>query len=449
MSDPKALGAEIHMHYPPNQQDDDFIDLFGIAQVLWQQKWLVAAVTAVAVAIAALALVLMTPTYKAEIFLRPPLDSQITQLNDTNLVQFTKEQAFYSVTDELQSFKNQRAIFDAVKSGFLHKQTDDETNWDNIFVDKFASSISTNISRVDEKKGNFDVNARLTFSHWNPELVATVANALADSALENARLAALVEIKGIATSKLDTLNASLQQQLTLQQNINKDEIIRLSEADKLNRQELRDKIAAVKDTAAKERQDEIQRLEEAFKIAARLNIEEPTSLSLWSQRSSGSTASVAVTTDVSDNSEPIYLRGTRALGAELEVLKARSSDDYATPELRGLEQELQLLENNRRAEQLAQRTDFAPYIPNIDEIRAEIAQLEGVLAHSYDSVALARIDQRAIVPTRPESPRKALTLALALILGGFLGCAIALIRNAAANRRAPRQLEELMPPLSE
>ncbi|MFT6286171.1 MAG: LPS O-antigen subunit length determinant protein (WzzB/FepE family) [Alcanivorax sp.] len=448
MSSGKELDAEIHMHYPPNEQDDDSIDLFGLVETLWQQKWLVIAVTTLAGAIAVAAIMLMTPSYQAEVHLRPPLANQIADINSSSLIKLTKESALYRVADELGSSATQRTVFEVIKNDFSPDLPASKDDWDNIFIAKFTKYIRVDIGRVDERKSTFDVNAKLAFSHWNQEFVATTTNALADTALENARVAVVDEIKGIATSKLNALNARLQQQLTLQQTISQDEISRLGEEDQFKKLELLDRINGVKDTANIETEDEIRRLEEAHSIAKQLGIKEPTSMRLLSQQGSGSNASVAVSTDVSASGEPNYMRGTRALEAELDALKARDSNDFATPELRRLQEQLRLLDNNRRSEQLLARKDFGPYVAGITAIRTEMAQLEGILAQTYDDLALARIDQRAIAPAKPKSQRKAMTLALALILGGFLGCAIALIRNAVANRRAGQQ-SELMPPPGE
>ncbi|MFT6955265.1 MAG: chain length determinant protein (polysaccharide antigen chain regulator) [Halieaceae bacterium] len=448
MSSGKELDAEIHMHYPPTEQDDDFIDLFGLVETVWQQKWLVIAITTLTGAIAVAAITWMTPSYQAEVHLRPPLASQIADINSSSLIQITNEAALYRVADELRSLATQRTVFEVVKNDFSQEPPEDQDNWDIIFADKFTQNISVNIGRVDVRKGAFDIYANLAFKHWNPEFVAATTNALADQSLEDARLAIVNEVKGIATSKLNALNARLQQQLILQQTISQDEISRLGEEDQFKKLELLDRINGVKDTANIEAEDEIRRLEESHSIAKQLGIKEPTSMRLLSQQGSGSNASVAVSTDVSESSEPNYMRGTRALEAEFDALRARDSNDFATPELRGLQEQLRLLDNNRRSEQLAARKDFGPYVAGITAIRTEMAQLEGILAQSYDDLVLARIDQRAIAPAQPESPRKVMTLALALILGGFLGCAIALIRNAVANRRAGQQ-SELMPPPGE
>ena len=340
-----------------------------------------------------LALILATPSYKAELHIRPPLTNQVADINSSSLIQITNEEALYRVADELRTLATQRTVFEVVKNDFPQEPPKDQDNWGIIFAEAFAQSISVNIGRVDERKGAFDIYANLAFKHWNPEFVAATTNALADQALEDTRLAIVSEVKGIATAKLNALNAlnaSLQQQLVLQQTISQDEISRLREADQLARLELLDRITIIKATAVMNVQDEITRLEEAYSIAKRLGIDDLRSLSLLSEQGSEPIDSVGVSTEVSESEKLIYMRGTRALGAEIEALKSRDSNDFATPELGGLEERFRLLDNNRRSEQLAARKDFGPYVAGIEAIRGEMTQLEGVLAQTYDDVALAR-----------------------------------------------------------
>lgn len=125
----------------------------------------------------------------------------------------------------------------------------------------------------------------------------------------------------------------------------------------------------------------------------------------------------------------------------MAVLKARKSDDQQIAELRGLEKELKLLESNREIETLKARESFEPFVVGAAALREEISKLEGLLAQDYENVSLMRVDQFAMVPTKPIKPRKSLILAAAVVAGGMLGVLVALIRNAAAARRE-RVVEE-------
>jgi LPS O-antigen subunit length determinant protein (WzzB/FepE family) len=215
-----------------------------------------------------------------------------------------------------------------------------------------------------------------------------------------------------------------------------DEVARLREEEQVKRLQLQDQIAALRDTAAKERADEIARLEEALKLAKSLGIDEPTSLTVLSRRQSEPGGAVSVTADLSAGKDPDYLRGTRILEAELSALRLRKSDDQNITLLRGLEEQLALLDNNRQVEVLESRKDYAAFTESADELRSQISQLEFLLAADYSTFALIRVDQRAMVPTYPIKPRKMLILAAAIVAGGMLGVLVALIRNVSLSRRS-------------
>ena len=147
---------------------------------------------------------------------------------------------------------------------------------------------------------------------------------------------------------------------------------------------------------------------------------------------------MAVTADLSAGKDPDYLKGTRFLEAELTALRSRKSNDQNITLLRGLEEKLALLDNNRQVEILESRKDYTAFTGSADALRSQISQLEALIVKDYSTVALMRVDQQGMVPTRPTKPRKMLILAVAIVVGGMLGVLVALIRNAVLSRRASR-----------
>ena len=75
---------------------------------------------------------------------------------------------------------------------------------------------------------------------------------------------------------------------------------------------------------------------------------------------------------------------------------------------------------------------------DFDEAREEAARLRSLQVDA-SNLKLVSIDQLAVEPLRPIKPKKALILALGLVLGGMLGLFIALIRNMV--RRKPDMLD--------
>lgn len=148
------------------------------------------------------------------------------------------------------------------------------------------------------------------------------------------------------------------------------------------------KIEILRESAIKRREDRIAHLQEALVVARAVGQQEP-------QVVPGRIASDGDLSAFVDGSL-LYMHGARAIQTELEVLKGRKSDDPYISELRGLQDQLQFL--------------------------------KGIKA-SPDNVAVFTLDSTAQVPETPVKPKKALILALGVVLGGMLGLFVALVRN--------------------
>lgn len=432
--------AEHNNGYIHHDFHGDEIDLFELMEGLWQQKWLIVAVTGVSALVALVAVLIMSPTYRAETYIRAPLSGQIASIAESSVMELTPQQAIQRVEEELNSLRLRRSIFDANLSELFNEEPTGVDELNSAFISEFNPAVSVVTPNSGPKVKDED-RRTLAFEHSNPAVTAAIINELSEAAGTAAKANLLDEFKSTATSRLHNLQTQLQQAVDNRAVSDKDTIAQLTELDRLKKLQLQDEIDAMREMAAKSRQDEIIRLEEALAVAMSLKITEPTSLAVMAQSQSNNAGSVAFTAEISEGEDPIYLKGTRVLEAELAVLKARKSDDQQIAELRGLEKELKLLESNREIETLKARESFEPFVVGAAALREEISKLEGLLAQDYENVSLMRVDQFAMVPTKPIKPRKSLILAAAVVAGGMLGVLVALIRNAAAARRE-RVVEE-------
>src|SRR5690606_35050955 len=125
-----------------------------------------------------------------------------------------------------------------------------------------------------------------------------------------------------------------------------------------------------------------------------------------------------------------YFMGTKALMAERDALLARKTDDFVEPRIAQLGKELELWKVNRRVEALKDRKDAGLFIEDIAKMRGDIAHLESLRSGlDLNQMRLVRVDQPAVDPLAPISPKRALIVALGLILGGMLGVFAALLRG--------------------
>lgn len=148
---------------------------------------------------------------------------------------------------------------------------------------------------------------------------------------------------------------------------------------------LDDQVASLRAGARKEREQRIVRLGEALLLAESIGLVKPSDAGNLITSYTGETA---------------YMRGADALRNEIRLLKNRRNDD--------------------------------PYIPELTSLFMHQSLLETVSVRPQD-IVVAQIDEIATPPVSPIKPRKALILALGLVLGGMLGVFIALVRNMFRN----------------
>lgn len=151
--------------------------------------------------------------------------------------------------------------------------------------------------------------------------------------------------------------------------------------------------------AKQQREDRIVRLRESLQIARALGLED--SLINAGRTNADSELAALVEGDL------MYLRGTRALQAELEVLQARTNDTPFIEDYRALQTRAQVLDS-----------------VVIDETK----------------VAVYTLDSPAEAADTPIKPKKPMILALGIVLGGMLGVMIALVRIVIRKRKQAQKL---------
>lgn len=145
-------------------------------------------------------------------------------------------------------------------------------------------------------------------------------------------------------------------------------------------------LEALRKVAAENRNNQIRRVADALKIAESVGLE-------------NASASGNLIIDYKD--ETMYLRGAKALRAELERLEQRKNDD--------------------------------PYIPELTDLLRVDALLSGINLNA-EQLSVATVDRAASVPANPVSPQKPLILILGLVVGLVGGAMLVFLR--AGLRRA-------------
>ncbi|MDB6443503.1 chain length determinant protein (polysaccharide antigen chain regulator) [Pseudomonas sp. NFACC32-1] len=327
----------------------DEIDLFELARGLWAQKWLIISITLLVTVGAAAYAFLSKPVYEAKLFIMPPTQNGIAELNygrgkSTELETYSIKHVYDVFARNLQAESLRQKFFNEVYLPSLD-EAQRKGPLDGIY-DRFSRQLVVKGPGKDTPD-RFSVTvqsgdpARAT--EWAKTYVSRASEAAESELIKNVTAEASVRARN-----------------------------------------LEQRIVSLRETAQRVREDRIQQLREALKIAEAIGLTTPTI---------NSSAAVDITVDTGNKMD--YQRGSKALAAEVKALESRASDDAFIPDLRPLQM----------------RYSFYKKL-NIDP----------------ESISVYRQDGSVEVPESPIKPRKALIMALGAVFGFILAGFIALIR---------------------
>lgn len=405
--------------------NDGEIDLVQLAAALWRQKTLIATVTALVGVVGLVYALLATPYYSVQSVLRPAAIKDLDELNHLGIYKMSPKQALAQVGAALDSYDNRLGFFrdnqqlfaDLAQPGRSLEQTFESFN-DEAFK----------LLQPDPKKAEGTtpyVGIQLTYPAGLDGV--EVVNGFVQYSLNNVRQQVAADLETLIGNRLNQLEAQMAAARANYEASKEVQIAKLSEADALKRAQLNDELAALRQQLKTRRDNRINQLNEAIRIATSLGITKPTTPSSLGAAQITSQGSV-IRTEVNNQQIPLYFMGSDALEAERKALLARRSDDFTEPRIAEIARELKLLEHNRQIEVLNSRENEDLFLKDLAGWREEAARLRAMQLDA-GSLNLVSIDQRAVEPSRPIKPRKAMIVALALVLGGMLGVFIALIRS--------------------
>lgn len=343
----------------PEVAYSDEIDLFELVQSLWKQKLLISLVTAAVTALAAGYAFLSVPVYESKSSILPPRSADIAGYNvgrsEAGLAEFTATSVYTIFTRNLRSEGLRREFFEQV---YLPAETAGQgAKAKDQLWERFNKKLSVSNPDVKNSPERFAVTVQSADSSQAAEWTDLYADW---AAKKTKRVIADTVAAEISTRTKSTLGH----------------------------------IAVLRESARKLREDRIARLSEALKVADKVGLQA-------SQVKASRTSSDGELEQFVDGNL-MYMRGAKAIRAELDVLQNRKNED--------------------------------PFIAGLRELENQLDFLAKV-SISPDGVAVFTLDSAAEVPETPIKPKKALILALGLVLGGMLGVFIALIRGMLAKRR--------------
>lgn len=325
----------------------DEIDLVELFQCLWQQKLLIAGFIAVVTLLATAYAFLSTPEYESKAGVLPPHFSDIAGYN---LGHSEVNLNQFDVLSVYEAFRT-NLLSGSLKDLFIR-----ETSLPGL------SAIKVDAPDVEDRPDYYEVVVK----YKSPELAAKWANLYIDMAAKKTEQDMLENIRSEIASKARVIEVQMD---------------------------------VLRSTAKKRREDRIVQLHDALKVAEAVGLYTP-------QVVAQETSSDDVPPFVDGNL--MYMRGAKAIRAELAVLEKRENDDPFIGELRGLENQLDFL----------RKIDVNP-----------------------DDVSVFTLDSRAEVPETPVKPKKVIILVLGIIMGGMLGVFTALVRTYWLGKLGPNSFE--------
>ena len=411
---------------PPSYPDDE-IDLFELAENLWKQKLLIALVTLIVTAAGVGYALLATPVYQASAYLLEPTVANVKPLTSLPLY---KEVISESLLEDLAIQLNlPRFREDFVKDA----GSNTELLYTGDTLVERLDALNKRLAITPRKEKEQEENLfpyTVTFNAPSPSQAVAELNRFVTSASESL-VREMAERYELA---VDNEQKRIQQRIDLLEGKMREErmnkIVRLQEEHELKLKELTDELAERRQYYEAKLQGQDQIPGRSYSIANSLNITEPVGLNQFSKASSGR---VEVIADISNRPDPLYLRGTRLLGAELEQLRARPDDYYPDDRIRELEAKIAYMDHNRTIETLLARKSDHPFSEEIRDLKTRMVTLE---AEKFpDDIRINFMPSSAAASPAPIKPKKLLIVALSVILGGMAGVMIALVRSAIRNRR--------------
>jgi len=324
------------------------IDFQSMVRSIWQRKWIILCIVFVAVVLAAVYAFTTKPVYEAKLFLIPPTQNDIANFNygrshENDLAPLNIKDIYTVFLRVLNSESLHREFFNTV---YLPSLTEQERQGSrDVLYSRFSKVLVVTLPIKDAGD-----QSSVTVQANDPKLASSWAQLYADRA---GALAKEELIKNVSTESQVKARNVLQQ------------------------------IKTMRESGIQLRQDSITKLREALRVAEAIGLEKPPIIM----------GNPSVELAGSMDGQIIYMRGSKALKAEIQNLEQRQSDD--------------------------------PFVTRLRELQTRYEFYKNLEVDPAD-VWVYRQDGEVSRPDFPIKPRKSLILSLGLILGLMAGIMLAL-----------------------
>ncbi|MFJ4443764.1 Wzz/FepE/Etk N-terminal domain-containing protein [Pseudomonas sp. NPDC089422] len=333
------------------KSNNDEVDLSELVRELWKGRFLILSIALIFLLVAAVYVYIKAPQYEVKATVRAPSQEDIAALNigrgDKSGLKLLETKDVYAVyLRNLQSESIRRKFFEDVYVPAM-KAEGREVGSDLTYR-QFSNDV-----RIESADASLSARASITLLAYQPQTAVYWVQLYSNLAAAQAARQLIDDVRSDAEVKA----SGLEQQIGID-----------------------------RDSARRQREDKIIQLKEALQIARAVGLEKPPfiSASLASELSSEISGGLA------------YMRGSKALEAEIATLEGRVSDD--------------------------------PYIPGLRQKQADLTFYRK-LSIDRSAVEVYQLDGEVTLPDRPAKPQVVLILLAAVLLGVLVGLVLVFARK--------------------
>ena len=422
----------------PTPPYDDEIDLFQLFETIWDGKWLIVAITAVAALIGGLFAFTRPAEFVSTTDIRPINTTQISEYSASNALgffQIERDQLRNLLIEQLQERSVlEQAIqkFELVNRGNFES----EEAYEEAII-QLAASVE--LLQPDSDNKNPRLDWQLVFEGGDEDRWL--------QALTFAKQQATNEVREQLVERFENAVSVAQQKRTFQlEDLTTQIEFATSDFDTSMRalelrqgfavQDLTTKIANARADYQRKTQDRLAFLNEQAAIARQLGVAKNTLEAQTFASTNGVVANVKTDT-------PFYLRGYEAIEKEIELINSRDETDAFVSGLFELQSELRALEQDQTLARAENNKEFLEQVLELESQKRVIEQDKTIqrAQELFATTPIANSDRFVAVQMNvlgsdiQSKSKRMLIVALSVVLGGMIGVLYVLIRSGMRNRK--------------
>lgn len=409
--------------HPPQLESNNEIDLVRLFSRLWGERKTIIICTTIITILGLVYSYTIKPIYQASLQIEHPTISQISPLNNTQIISATPESTFSLLLNILESANYKRALINTEKT-LLAKFFN--TSVENISIENIDINTlyTINYPNLRSQKNNlkpkhYTINSQGTNRQLTSQLLKNTIK-LANIHLLRQWEKEFDSLKKVRIQKITQDSRFLSQSIKERR---ENTIIQLQEKTNLQIKNTQDELTARKNYVLTSRKNKIILTKEALSIAKTLKITQPSTLNRMSIATNLTSKQIAVNTEINNQQEPLYLRGSNLLAIELESLLKLPNSTLLDTKVIDLENKLLILKNNREIETLNARTNDVAFNATMQSYQEELRILTET---NFPTLTLNFLNNFVYSPTKSIEPKKTTILTISIFLGVIFSLLVAL-----------------------